>query len=50
VKATGCPITVYVIRCATRWPDGSARARRCGKPVDRYGLCAKHADDKERLS
>lgn len=37
-NAVGCPVTL--------WRYGK---RPCGEPVERFGLCAKHAADKVRL-
>lgn len=39
-----CPVTM-----PGRVGGRSRDDHRCGDPVDRYGLCARHADDHDRL-
>jgi hypothetical protein len=38
-----CPVTIT----AHEWLW--LRGIKCGEPIDRNGLCARHADDRDRL-
>jgi hypothetical protein len=42
-----CPITVW--RAKTMRGQQHGLSSPCGEPVERFGLCAKHAADKVRL-
>lgn len=44
-----CPVTLYETTHLTRRDGERTRPYPCGQPVVRYGLCAKHAGDHERL-
>lgn len=56
-RPDGCPISVWrPIKEPRENGRGRGRgfafgvSRPCNEPIDRFGLCAKHAADKVRLS